>query len=95
MTLTLNLPPELERRLATEAEQQGIPLDEYALRLLERPLSPIDRRKALLALLESWINERQAEEYEEEDSDEFLKALDENRDSYRRLFPPELKGVTW
>lgn len=95
MTLTLNLSPELERRLAGEAEQQGVSVDEYALRILERRPSPPERRAALLTLLQSWIDEGRAEEYGEEASDEFLKTLDENRDSYRRLFPPELKGVTW
>ena len=34
MTLTLNLPQELETRLATEAARLGLPVSEYALRLL-------------------------------------------------------------
>lgn len=34
MTLTLQLPGELERELAAEAERLGLPLEEYALRLL-------------------------------------------------------------
>ena len=34
MTLTLELPSDLERELAAEAERIGLPLDEYALRLL-------------------------------------------------------------
>ncbi|HEU0051754.1 MAG TPA: hypothetical protein VFQ39_01210 [Longimicrobium sp.] len=34
MTLTLDLPSELERKLVAEAEKMGLPLDEYALRLL-------------------------------------------------------------
>ncbi len=36
MSLVLNLPPELEIELAAEAARLGIPLSEYALRLLER-----------------------------------------------------------
>lgn len=91
MTLTLNLSPELEQRLAREAELQGVSLDDYALRLLEKPLSLAEKRAAVLALLQSRIGEERGEEA----SDEFLKALDENRDSYRQLFPSELKGVTW
>lgn len=34
MTLTIELPQELERELADEAERLGLPLSEYALRLL-------------------------------------------------------------
>lgn len=34
MTLTIDLPPDLARELATEAGKLGIPLSEYALRLL-------------------------------------------------------------
>lgn len=38
MTLTLELPPEVEARLGTEAEQQGLTLTEYALqKLLSSP----------------------------------------------------------
>ena len=34
MRLTIELPPELERELSAEATQLGLPLPEYALRLL-------------------------------------------------------------
>jgi len=34
MTLTLELPKDLERRLTTEASREGLPLEQYALRLL-------------------------------------------------------------
>ena len=36
MSLVLDLPPDLETELATEAAHLGIPLPEYALRLLSR-----------------------------------------------------------
>jgi hypothetical protein len=36
MTLTLELPRELEEVLATDAARLGLPLAEYALRLIER-----------------------------------------------------------
>ncbi len=35
MTLTIELAPDLEQRLYREAAQKGIPVQEYALRLLE------------------------------------------------------------
>jgi hypothetical protein len=34
MTITLNLPPELEIKLSAEASRQGIPLSDYLLRVL-------------------------------------------------------------
>ena len=34
MTLTIELPQELERELTTEAERLGLPLSEYALHVL-------------------------------------------------------------
>jgi hypothetical protein len=35
MTLTLELPKDLEHRLATEAVRLGLPVEQYALRLLD------------------------------------------------------------
>jgi len=45
MSLELNLPPELETELAAEAARLGLPLAEYALRLLAggRSSSPMPR----------------------------------------------------
>jgi hypothetical protein len=34
MTITLELPPELETKLAAEASRQGVPLADYLLRVL-------------------------------------------------------------
>ena len=40
MTLTIELPQDLERELSNEAAELGLPLSEYALRLLySRPLT--------------------------------------------------------
>jgi hypothetical protein len=50
MTLTLDLPPELETELATEAERLRLPLAEYILRVLAagRPPNPMPRTGAEL-----------------------------------------------
>lgn len=40
MSLVLDLPPELETELAAEAAHLGLPLSEYALRLLAGGQSP-------------------------------------------------------
>ena len=53
-----------------------------------------DLRAKLGELLQSWIQDGDAQEQKE--TGEFLvQTLDEDRLSDRPLFPPELKGVTW
>ena len=94
MTLMLHLPPELEQRLTREAQRQGLPLDEYALALLDKSLPSQDRRTELITLLQTWIDEGDPEE-QRETGEYLIRALDEDRLSDRPLFPPELKGVTW
>jgi hypothetical protein len=94
MTLVLQLPPELERRLAAEAERQGVSLSDYALQLLTDNLQPHDRSKQLVAMLQSWQDEEDPTE-QQTTADFLIKALDEDRLSDRKLFPPELKGKSW
>ena len=45
-------------------------------------------------MLQSWLDAEDVEE-QRETGDYLVRALDEDRLSDRRLFPPELKGVTW
>lgn len=94
MTLTLHLPPELEQRLLQEAKRQGLPLDAYTLQLLDKHLPPKDQRMELVTLLQAWIAEGDPEE-QRETGEYLVRVLDEDRLSDRKLFPPELKGVTW
>ena len=94
MTLTLHLPPELEQRLTQEATRHGLALDAYTLQLLDKFLPPKDHHTELVALLQSWIEEGDAEE-QQETGEYLIRALDEDRLADRQLFPPELKGVTW
>jgi hypothetical protein len=57
-------------------------------------MTPEYLRAKLDELLQSWIQDGDAQEQKE--TGEFLvQALDEDRLSDRPLFPPELKGVTW
>ena len=51
-------------------------------------------REELLALLQTWIDEDDAGE-QQETGEYLIRALDEDRASERKLFPPELKGVSW
>ncbi len=94
MTLTLHLPSELEQRLVKEARRQGLSTDEYTQRILEQSLPPKDRQAQLTTLLQEWIDEGDAAE-QQATGEYLIHALDEDRLSIRKLFPPELKGETW
>ncbi len=94
MTLTLNLPPELEQYLAQQAQQQGISIETYTLQILEEYILPKENQSKLVNLLQSWMDEGNADE-QQETGEYLIYALDEDRLSNRKLFPVELKGVTW
>ena len=94
MTLTLNLPQDLEERLQHEAERQGLPADALTLQLLDQHLPSNEPHGKLAALLQSWIVEGDSQE-QKETGEYLIRSLDEDRLSKRSLFPPELKGVTW
>jgi hypothetical protein len=93
MTLTLTLPPDIEERLQHEAERQGLPTAALTLQLLDQHLPSKDLRTELVDLLQSWIDAGNDQE-QKETGDYLVQALDEDRLSDRRLFPPELKGIT-
>jgi hypothetical protein len=93
MTLTLRLTADLEQRLREEAQRLGIDPDECALRLLAERLAVQARRAEVVATLQSWLEE---DDQEARETGAYLvQALDEDRPSSRKLFPPEMKGVTW
>lgn len=92
MTLSLILPPELEKRLEAQAERQGLSADAYALRILDQHIPQNEKRDAAIEMLQSWNDE--PDEPDAADYD-FFQALDDARPSYRKLYPPELKGKSW
>jgi predicted transcriptional regulator len=94
MTLTLHLPPEIERRLKEVADQRGVSPDRYALQLLEEGLSVETDRAQVVSLVQSWLDEDDTGE-QAETGDYLMHVLDKDRLSDRPLFPPELKGVRW
>jgi hypothetical protein len=94
MTLQLTLPPELEDRLRREADRQGLPADAVTLKILDENLPPVNQTAALPALFEQWRNEDESSPATDPDYD-FFQALDAARTSNRKLFPPELKGISW
>lgn len=94
MTIEIDLPEELANRLQLAAQEQGISADSLTIHLLEKHLPAPNREKELVALLQSWLDSPDSEE-QKETGDLLIRALDEDRLSDRKLFPEELKGVTW
>ncbi len=94
MVLTLDLPPELENYLFQEAKQQGISIEEMTLRLLASSLISREKQHDAVSLLQSWMDEEDNQD-QQETGHYLISALDEDRLSERKLFPLEMKGVTW
>ncbi|MBD2298233.1 hypothetical protein H6G80_08905 [Nostoc sp. FACHB-87] len=94
MTLTLNLSPELEQYLAQEATQQGLSVEALALQLLTNSILLKQKQAQAVNLLQSWIDDEDGEE-QQETGQYLIHALDNDRLSERKLFPSELKGITW
>ncbi len=94
MTLTLSLTPELELYLKQKSEQQGLSIEAYALQLLTEQVFLKEKQSEVVNLLQSWIDEEDSEE-QKETGEYLICALDEDRLSDRKLFPIEMKSVTW
>ena len=94
MTLTLNLSPELEQYLLQEANQQGLSVEAVALQLLANSILLKQKQSKAVNLLQSWIDDEDIEE-QQKTGQYLIHALDDDRLSERKLFPLEMKGVTW
>lgn len=94
MTLTLNLSPELEQYLLQEANQHGLSVEALALQLLTNSILLKQRQTEAVNLLQSWLDSEDEEE-QQETGQYLVQSLDNDRLSDRKLFPPELKGITW
>ena len=92
--MTLKLPPELERRLTAEAQKQHLPVDAYALGLLQAHLPASQRAGEAVALLQEWMDTDEPNA-QAATGDWLVRTLDEDRAGLRPLFPESLKGVTW
>jgi hypothetical protein len=94
MTLILNLPLELEQYLLQEAQQQGLSVESVTLQLLKSSILLKLKQAETVNLIQSWIDDEDIEE-QQETGQYLIRALDEDRLSERKLFPVEMKGVTW
>ena len=88
MTLTLNIPPEIEQQLDRKAREQGISTEADALQLLSESISVQEKSNKLVNLLQSWIDEDDTAE-QQETGEYLIQALDEDRLSDRKLFPKD------
>lgn len=93
MTLNLMLDSVTEAGLLRRAAREGVQVDQCALRIIEKAALEEPNRQRAIQLLQNLLD--RADENTDENPDEFLRSLDSVRPSYRKLFPPELKGKSW
>lgn len=94
MTLILNLPLEVEQYLLNEAEQKGLSVESVTLQLLTSLITLKQKQTKAVNLLQSWIDDEDIDE-QKVTGKYLIHALDEDRISDRKLFPVEMKGITW
>ncbi|MFT5193679.1 MAG: hypothetical protein ACI9EW_003883 [Cellvibrionaceae bacterium] len=98
---TVYFDPDLHKALKIKAAIDNQSLSEIvnnAVRFALQHQSAKREAPAVVALLQSWMNEPAEDEAKaglEQSEEMILEALDQDRTSDRKLFPPELKGVTW
>ncbi|MBD1874755.1 hypothetical protein H6F75_14800 [Nodosilinea sp. FACHB-131] len=94
MTLILDLPFELEQYLLQEAEQKGLSVEAMTLQLLTQLILLQQKGAEAVDILQSWIEDEDVED-QQTTGQHLLQVLDEDRLSGRKLFPLEMKGITW
>ena len=94
MTLTLDLPPNLENSLFQAANQQSLTVEEFVIQMLTSAFTQKERQKKAVSLLESWLSDADIEEQKTTGA-YLIEALDRDRLSDRLLFPDEMKGKSW
>jgi hypothetical protein len=80
--VTIALAPELEKRVQVEATRTGISADLLVNRLVDEHFAQQDNA----------IADEDDDPYWEK---EFFERLDAERPEGQKLFPPELKGISW
>ena len=94
MTLTLDLPPDLESSLFQAANQQSLTVEEFVIQMLTSAFMQKERQKKAVSLLESWLSDADIEEQKATGA-YLIEALDQDRLSDRLLFPDAMKGKSW
>ena len=90
MTLMIELPPELEKRLKSEADRRGVEPEQFALSLIERELesqavSPSNSLSRLFAEWDAQDANSTPEEIarEQQEWEDLKRSLNANHGSYR------------
>lgn len=94
MTLIIKLAPSIEKYVLHKSQEAGVSAEEYVARVLVEYASRSEQQDRLVAVLDSWIEKGDARE-QTETGEYLVSVLDEDRSSFRKLFPPELKGISW
>lgn len=94
MALNLDLPAKLESYLLEAAKQQGLSMETDTFQRLENYLLLAAKRIEAARLLQSWLDHGDMEE-QQETGQYLIRSLDEERLPECKLFPPEMKGITW
>jgi hypothetical protein len=63
------------------------------LKVLANSIPTNQKQSEAVNLLQSWLDED--DEEQQETGQYLIQALDEDRLSERKLFPLEMKGITW
>ena len=82
--ITIELTPETEDRLQAEATRQGIPVTDFAKKLIESALSKPTPDYATIALLDKWEKENATDDpeviaREQIEFEEFVEGMNRNR----------------
>jgi ribosomal protein S2 len=64
------------------------------LKVLANSIPTNQKQSEAVKLLQSWLDDEDDEE-QQETGQYLIQALDEDRLSDRKLFPLEMKGITW
>jgi ribosomal protein S2 len=64
------------------------------LKVLANSIPTNQKQAEAVKLLQSWLDDEDDEE-QQETGQYLIQALDEDRLSDRKLFPLEMKGITW
>jgi hypothetical protein len=64
------------------------------LKVLAKSIPANQKQAEAVKLLQSWLDDEDDEE-QQETGQYLIQALDEDRLSDRKLFPLEMKGITW
>ncbi len=77
-----------------EAEQQELSFEVTTLQTLSRSLPIQPKQIEAVNMLQSWVEDENSDD-QRETGEYLIQALDEDRLSERKLFPLEMKGITW